>query len=51
MNSLKPVSLAVAGVGLIGRKHMEQIHTLSACTLVAVCDVDLGRIPSITTWQ
>ena len=43
MNSIKPVRLAVAGVGLIGRKHMERIHTLSACTLVGVCDVDPSR--------
>lgn len=43
MNSPKPVRLAVAGVGLIGRKHLEQIHALDACTLVGVCDVDPGR--------
>ena len=45
MNSMKPVRLAVAGVGLIGRKHMERIHTLGDCTLVGVCDVDPGRKP------
>lgn len=43
MNSRKPVKLAVVGVGLIGQKHIERIHTLSACTLVGVCDVDLSR--------
>jgi predicted dehydrogenase len=51
MNDMKPVRLAVAGVGLIGRKYIEQIHTLSDCTLVEVCDVDPGRISSTATWQ
>lgn len=45
MNCIKPVRLAVAGVGLIGRKHVERIHALNAATLVGVCDVDPERKP------
>lgn len=43
MHNMKPVRLAVIGVGLIGQKHMERIHTLSTCVLVGVCDVDPNR--------
>ena len=35
--------LAVGGVGLIGRKHAEYIHTINASSLAAVCDADPSR--------
>jgi len=41
----KPVELAVVGLGWIGRKHAELIHSHSACSLVGLCDLDAGHAP------
>jgi predicted dehydrogenase len=37
---MKPVKVAIIGVGTIGRKHMEIASASTDCQLVAVCDVD-----------
>ena len=37
---MKPVRLAVAGLGWIGRKHTQLIAEHRNCSLVSVCDVD-----------
>ena len=40
---MKPVSLAVVGAGVMGRRHAELIAANGACSLVGICDVDAGR--------
>ena len=40
---MKAVRLAVAGAGVMGRKHAELIGANSACSLIGVCDVDSTR--------
>lgn len=40
---MEPVRLAVIGVGLIGRRHVERIDSLEACSLVEICDADTSR--------
>ena len=43
LERVKPVSLAVIGAGVMGRRHAELIAADSACSLAGVCDVDAGR--------
>ena len=43
MEAMNPVSLAVVGAGVMGRKHAELIAADSACALVGICDVDASR--------
>ena len=40
---MKPVSLAVVGAGLVGSKHAQLVSSRPACSLVAICDLDLRR--------
>ena len=40
---MKPVSLAVVGAGVMGRRQAELIAADGACSLVGICDVDAGR--------
>lgn len=35
---MEPIKLAVIGAGLIGRKHLEIVHSQPQCQLVALCD-------------
>ena len=41
---MKPVRLAVAGLGSIGEKHAELAKTHRACELVGLCDLDCRRM-------
>ena len=40
---MKPVKLAVIGVGLIGRRHAELICDIPQCRLVGTCDIDAEK--------
>ena len=40
---MEPVSLAVIGTGMMGRKHAELIAANPSCSLVGVCDIDPSR--------
>ena len=39
----QPTRIAVIGSGLIGSRHAELVSRHAACSLVAICDVDVGR--------
>jgi len=41
---MKPVGLAVSGLGSIGRKHAELIKAHRVCELVGLCDVDSSHM-------
>ena len=40
---MEPVKLAVVGAGLIGSKHARLVHGQPECSLVGICDPDVGR--------